>query len=146
MFSKTKVENMLGLFFNTLNLTFYLVTMTSAAMKIRLTTDKNVSHILTCLYALLGGIIFSLLHPFILFTASADLIMGLVYMLLSFFPSTPFPRTMIENWQNWQEYSAEGLDLDRPERKNNDVDDDNAARLRKSMLETPPRSKSNSPA
>lgn len=52
MFSKTKVENILGLFFNTLNLTFYLATMTSAAMKIRLITDKNVSHIITCIYAL----------------------------------------------------------------------------------------------
>lgn len=72
--------------------------------------------ILYTLYRL-GGIIFSLLHPFILFTASADLTMGLGYMLISFFPSTPSPRTMIENWQNWQEYSAEGLDLDRPERK-----------------------------
>lgn len=35
-------------------------------------------------------------------------------MILSFIPSIFLPKPVTENWQNWQEYSAEGLGLDRP--------------------------------
>ncbi|KAI8068949.1 hypothetical protein BDF21DRAFT_425805 [Thamnidium elegans] len=173
MFSKTKIENILGLGFNALNLSLYLMTMAASVMK-AVMEYRDISHILTCIYGfilcswlivmetktfqvnfqyfglftlyrgksiiflLLGSIIFSTLHVFILVAGIVNLSFGLIYMTISFIPSFPLPKPIIENWQNWQEYSAEGLDLDRP--KNNF---DNAARLRKSMIEIPQHSKLN---
>lgn len=51
MFSTTKVENILGLAFNTINLGLYLVAMAAAIMK-AVVEHINVSQLLTCIYAL----------------------------------------------------------------------------------------------
>lgn len=51
MFSKTKVENILGLGFNTINLSLYLVAMATTVMK-AVVQHPDVSQILTCIYGL----------------------------------------------------------------------------------------------
>ena len=44
-----------------------------------------------------------------------NLSLGLVYMIMSFIiPSFPPPNPISINWQNWKDFSAEGLDLARP--------------------------------
>ncbi|PHZ09053.1 uncharacterized protein RHIMIDRAFT_51900 [Rhizopus microsporus ATCC 52813] len=66
------------------------------------------------LLILLGSVVISNSHTFLLATGILDLIIGCIYFILSFISSCPVPRPVTESWQNWQEYSAEGLDLDRP--------------------------------
>ncbi|KAI8577680.1 hypothetical protein K450DRAFT_251220 [Umbelopsis ramanniana AG] len=39
---------------------------------------------------------------------------GLFYIILSFIASIPPPNSLVINWQNWKDFSAEGLDLSRP--------------------------------
>lgn len=51
MFSKTKVENILGLGLNALNLSLYLMTMAASVMK-AVMEYRDVSHIMTCTYGL----------------------------------------------------------------------------------------------
>lgn len=43
-----------------------------------------------------------------------NLVMGMIHMILSFVPSFPPPNPVMINWQNWKDFSAEGLDLARP--------------------------------
>lgn len=44
-----------------------------------------------------------------------NLTMGLVYIIMSFItPEFIPPNPMTINWQNWKDFSAEGLDLSRP--------------------------------
>ncbi|KAF1807721.1 COPI associated protein-domain-containing protein [Mucor lusitanicus] len=80
-------------------------------------------------------------HSFLLAAGILNLMFGLLYLVLSFIPQTPIPRPVYDNWQNWKEYSAEGLDLERPANDSNMMD--NAARLKMSMLEKPQQSKIN---
>ncbi|GAA5807856.1 hypothetical protein MFLAVUS_001235 [Mucor flavus] len=150
MFSRTKVENILGLGFNTLNLSLFLMTMAASVMK-AVMEYRDISHLLTCVYGFIlcswlivmetknFQVNFQYFGLFTLYRGKINLSFGLIYMAISFIPSFPIPKPIIENWQNWQEYSAEGLDLDRP--KNNV--DNAAARLRKSMIEIPQHSKLN---
>ncbi|KAI8340605.1 COPI associated protein-domain-containing protein [Chlamydoabsidia padenii] len=42
------------------------------------------------------------------------LVFGCMYIILSFVSNFPPPNAMIINWQNWKDFSAEGLDLIRP--------------------------------
>jgi hypothetical protein len=42
------------------------------------------------------------------------LVFGCMYIILSFVTSFPPPNAMTINWQNWKDFSAEGLDLIRP--------------------------------
>lgn len=39
---------------------------------------------------------------------------GLFYVILSFISSIPPPNSLVINWQNWKDFSAEGLDISRP--------------------------------
>ncbi|KAG2192662.1 hypothetical protein INT46_011229 [Mucor plumbeus] len=95
------------------------------------------------LLILLGSIILSSnAHSFLLATGILNLVFGAIYIILSFIPTTPIPKPVNENWQNWKEYSAEGLDLERPTR-NEDILD-NASKLKMSMLEKPQHGKVNS--
>lgn len=68
----------------------------------------------------MGSIILSSnTHPFLLAAGILHLVFGNIYIILSFIPTTPIPKPTNENWQNWKEYSAEGLDLERPTRNEN---------------------------
>ncbi|KAG2183328.1 hypothetical protein INT43_006333 [Umbelopsis isabellina] len=42
------------------------------------------------------------------------LCLGLFYVILSFISSIPPPNSLVINWQNWKDFSAEGLDILRP--------------------------------
>ncbi|GAN08456.1 hypothetical protein MAM1_0205c07968 [Mucor ambiguus] len=91
---------------------------------------------------LLGSIVLSNSeHLFLLAAGILNLVFGLTYLVLSFIPQTPVPRPVYDNWQNWKEYSAEGLDLERPVDSSNMMD--SANRLKMSMLEKPQQSKVN---
>ncbi|ORE22856.1 hypothetical protein BCV71DRAFT_171131 [Rhizopus microsporus] len=122
----------------------------AASMMKMVIEHKDVSQILTCIYTFfLSGIILGLteIKSFRIIsdhcrlalthkgkaTGILDLIIGCIYFILSFISSCPVPRPVTESWQNWQEYSAEGLDLDRP----SEGMVDNAARLKLSMIEKP---------
>ncbi|KAG2200055.1 hypothetical protein INT47_007700 [Mucor saturninus] len=85
---------------------------------------------------LLGSIVFSLSHLVLLVVSVTLFSFGFIYMILSFIPTAFSAKPIVENWQNWQEYSAEGLDLDRPMNQKNSID--NATRLKLSMIERPP--------
>ncbi|KAL9549929.1 hypothetical protein MBANPS3_004987 [Mucor bainieri] len=94
------------------------------------------------LLILLGSIILgNNEHAFLLAAGILNLVFGLVYLVLSFVPQTPIPRPVYDNWQNWKEYSAEGLDLERPADDSDMMD--SATRLKMSMLEKPQQSKIN---
>ena len=43
-----------------------------------------------------------------------NLVVGFMYIILSFVSSFPPPNPIVINWQNWKDFSAEGLDLERP--------------------------------
>ncbi|KAI8099799.1 COPI associated protein-domain-containing protein [Halteromyces radiatus] len=47
-------------------------------------------------------------------TGTLCLVFGCIYIILSFVTNFPPPNAMIINWQNWKDFSAEGLDLARP--------------------------------
>ncbi|KAI8136666.1 COPI associated protein-domain-containing protein [Fennellomyces sp. T-0311] len=65
-----------------------------------------------------------------------NLAMGLVYMIMSFIiPSFPPPNPISINWQNWKDFSAEGLDLARP--KHISVESNMAIRLKSPPPPTP---------
>lgn len=63
----------------------------------------------------LGSVVISNKHTFLLVTGILNLLIGLLYWIISFLPSCPCPKSATESWQNWQEYSAEGMDLDKPD-------------------------------
>ncbi|KAI9259882.1 hypothetical protein BY458DRAFT_576893 [Sporodiniella umbellata] len=134
--------------------------MTAAGAMMKMVTEHtDVAQILSCIYVLLVSLMLSIIeivsvypledplaalatlrgkafHTFLLAIGILDLLIGALYGLLSFLSACPQPRPAIENWQNWQEYSSEGMDLDRPmERKGMD----NATRLKQSMIEKPLR-------
>ncbi|CAO3703169.1 unnamed protein product [Rhizopus stolonifer] len=90
------------------------------------------------LLLLIGSVVISNTRTFLLVTGILDLLFGLFYLILSFTSTCPMPKPVAENWQNWQEYSAEGMDLDRP---NEGMD--NATRLKLSMVEKPLRNHEN---
>ncbi|RCH89822.1 hypothetical protein CU097_011608 [Rhizopus azygosporus] len=129
MFSKTKVENIVCLGFNFINTCLYIITMAASMMKMVI-EHKDVSQILTCIYTFfLSGIILGLTEIKSFRIISDHCRLALTHKgkgLLLILPVT-------ESWQNWQEYSAEGLDLDRP----SEGMVDNAARLKLSMIEKP---------
>ncbi|KAG0745694.1 hypothetical protein G6F57_009018 [Rhizopus arrhizus] len=85
---------------------------------------------------LLGSVVISNKHTFLLVTGILNLLIGLLYWIISFLPSCPCPKSATESWQNWQEYSAEGMDLDKP-----DTGVDNATRLKLSMIDKPLKAK-----
>jgi hypothetical protein len=46
---------------------------------------------------------------------------GLVYVIMSFLSNFPQPNPITINWRNWNDFSAEGLDLPHPRNRNNHV-------------------------
>ncbi|EIE82343.1 hypothetical protein RO3G_07048 [Rhizopus delemar RA 99-880] len=124
----------------------------AASMMKMITEHEDVSQILTCTYTLLlsGTLLVTEIKSFHIIldlfklalthkgkiTGILDLLIGLLYWIISFLPSCPCPKSAIESWQNWQEYSAEGMDLDKP-----DTGVDNATRLKLSMIDKPLKAK-----
>ncbi|KAI8877972.1 hypothetical protein K501DRAFT_288120 [Backusella circina FSU 941] len=53
-------------------------------------------------------------HVFLLVAGILDLIFGFACIVFSFLSALPAPKSIINNWQNWEDFCAEGLDLDRP--------------------------------
>ncbi|KAI9306050.1 COPI associated protein-domain-containing protein [Cunninghamella echinulata] len=47
-------------------------------------------------------------------SATIFFVFGCLFIILQYVPSFPPPIAMSINWQNWKDYSAEGLDLTRP--------------------------------
>lgn len=43
---------------------------------------------------------------------------GLLYIILSFLSNFPQPQPLYVNWRNWNDISAEGLDLSRSRNNN----------------------------
>lgn len=62
-----------------------------------------------------------------------NLTVGLVYMIMSFIHSFPPPNPIVINWQNWKDFSAEGLDLARPKHVSIEVNDELFATFRNSI-------------
>ncbi|KAG2222620.1 hypothetical protein INT45_008284 [Circinella minor] len=145
--SRTKVENILSLTLNGINILFCLLVIAACIYKC---IQAEFSVIVMCIY---GGIIAALLvinemkaieisltYAYFLATyrgrslififfgclildkgvlnivaGTLNLSLGLVYMIMSFIiPSFPPPNPISINWQNWKDFSAEGLDLARP--------------------------------
>lgn len=46
---------------------------------------------------------------------------GLLYVIMSFLSHFPLPNPITINWRNWNDFSAEGLDLPHPRNMNNTV-------------------------
>ncbi|KAI8988280.1 hypothetical protein BDF20DRAFT_814866 [Mycotypha africana] len=106
----------------------------AASMMKAIVEHQSVSQILTCIYAfLLAAWLIAMetksmdipIYYFRIFTlyrgpGILNLSFGVIYFILSFVPGAPTPRHANENWQNWKEYSAEGLDLERPPTKQDD--------------------------
>jgi hypothetical protein len=46
---------------------------------------------------------------------------GLMYVTTSFVSNFPQPNPITINWRNWNDFSAEGLDLPHPRNRNNHV-------------------------
>ncbi|CDS03027.1 hypothetical protein LRAMOSA00429 [Lichtheimia ramosa] len=145
--SRTKVENILSLTFNGINIALCLLVIAAAIIK---AIKGNFSQIVMCIY---GGVVAALFIInevisselsfryfyflatyrgrgliFIFFgclvlddtvvnivAGTLNLTMGLVYIIMSFItPEFIPPNPMTINWQNWKDFSAEGLDLSRP--------------------------------
>ncbi|ORY93874.1 COPI associated protein-domain-containing protein [Syncephalastrum racemosum] len=168
MVSRTKVENMLSLVLNGINLSLYALVIVACIYK---AIQTDFSQIVLCIY---GGLIAALLVVneiktfeislyyfrflsvyrgrgmiFIFFgclvldenvlgitAGTLTFAMGLIYMIMSFIPTAfPPPNAIVINWQNWKDFSAEGLDLARP--KHMSIESSIAIRLKSPPPPTP---------
>ncbi|KAI9018077.1 COPI associated protein-domain-containing protein [Phycomyces nitens] len=146
MLSRTKVENILSLGLNGMNISLYLLVIASTIVKC---LNANFSQIVMGIY---GIIIAALLvvnefhlsnvsidyFPFLslyrgrgmvliffgclvldvavvnIIAGTLNLAFGFLYIIMSYIPSYPPLRPIGINWQNWKDFSAEGLDLIGP--------------------------------
>ncbi|KAI8367563.1 COPI associated protein-domain-containing protein [Radiomyces spectabilis] len=146
MLSRTKVENILSLMLNGINIGLYLLVIAAAILK---AIDGNFSQIVMCIYGIViailliinevksseialqyfrflsiykgRGMILIFFGCLVLDFGVANIIagtlnlgFGFAYMILSYVSSFPPPNPIMINWQNWKDFSAEGLDLARP--------------------------------
>ncbi|KAJ2964378.1 hypothetical protein NQZ79_g579 [Umbelopsis isabellina] len=110
MLSRTKIENVTCLSLNFINIAFYLLVIAAASYKC---VDSNFSQIVLCIYGDFGCLVLAedVLN---IIVGTLTLCLGLFYVILSFISSIPPPNSLVINWQNWKDFSAEGLDIVRP--------------------------------
>ncbi|KAI9252053.1 COPI associated protein-domain-containing protein [Helicostylum pulchrum] len=153
MISRSKVEHIVSLALNGINIILYLLIITAIIFKC---IDGKFSEIVLGIYGIimaallvineLREIQFSYTYFFFLSTyRGRGLIMvffgclvldfgivnivvgtlvlatGLLYIIMSFLSNFPQPHPITINWRNWNDFSAEGLDLPHHRNINNHV-------------------------
>ncbi|KAI9363601.1 COPI associated protein-domain-containing protein [Pilaira anomala] len=153
MISRSKVEHIVCLALNGINIILYLLTITAVIFKC---IDGKFSEIVLGIYGIIMAALlvinefqeiqFSYTYFFFLSTyRGRGLIMvffgclvldfgivnivvgtlllatGLLYIIMSFLSNFPQPHPITINWRNWNDFSAEGLDLPHHRDINNRV-------------------------
>ncbi|KAI7864609.1 COPI associated protein-domain-containing protein [Spinellus fusiger] len=144
--SRTKIENIMSLTLNAVNISLYLLVIAATIVKC---IGANFSFIVMGIYGVIiaallvvnefrqfrisldyflflslyrgRGMILIFFGCLVLDTAVVNIIagtlnlsFGFMYIIMSYLSRYPCLKPIVINWQNWNDFSAEGLDLIRP--------------------------------
>ncbi|GAA5817598.1 hypothetical protein MFLAVUS_011146 [Mucor flavus] len=125
MISRSKVEHIVSLALNGINIILYLLIITAIIFKC---IDGKFSEIVLGIYGIGRGLIMVFFGCLVLDFGIVNIVVGtlvlatgLLYIIMSFLSNFPQPHPITINWRNWNDFSAEGLDLPHPRNINNHV-------------------------
>ncbi|GAN05087.1 hypothetical protein MAM1_0081c04556 [Mucor ambiguus] len=153
MISRSKVEHIVCLALNGINIVFYLLIITAVIFKC---IQGNFADIVMGIYGIVvaallvvnemrefqfsftyfyflttyrgRGLVMIFFGCLVLDTGIVNIVVGtlvlatgLLYVIMSFLSHFPQPNPITINWRNWNDFSAEGLDLPHPRNMNNTV-------------------------